>query len=240
MGPSIGGRFRVSPNEFMFRKISRLASGIRKRAVEVVLAALIAGGLVFGLAGAERVDAQAPAAAPAAAAPAGPKSSQQAYDAQTAASNPASAGPVQPIPFSHSLHAGQYQIDCLYCHTGTDKSRAAGVPSVELCMGCHAQFGGDLEGVQTLKKLWEEKQPVQWTQIYRLPEHVKFRHNRHVSAGVACQRCHGPIETMDKVYMTKDTIWWPWLLPSTKPEMGWCINCHRENQASQDCLTCHY
>jgi len=236
----------VSPNEFMFQKVSQmfqragavmlrrarsLASRVRRPVLEAGFAALIAAGLVFGLARPERVEAQAPA---------GPKSSQKAYDAQAAASDPATPGPLQPIPFSHALHAGEFKIECLYCHTGTDKSRMAGVPSVELCMGCHAQFGGDLEGVQTLKKLWDEKQPMEWTQIYRVPEHVKFRHNRHISAGVACQRCHGPVETMDKVYMTKDTIWWPWLLPSTKPEMGWCINCHRENQASQDCQTCHY
>ena len=74
----------------------------------------------------------------------------------------------------------------------------------------------------------------------RVPEHVQFKHNRHVAAGVACQTCHGPVEEMDKVEMTSDTIWWPWLLPTQKLEMGWCINCHRENQASTDCLTCHY
>jgi hypothetical protein len=163
-----------------------------------------------------------------------------AYDAQAKASDPATPGPLQPIPFSHALHAGQYQIQCLYCHTGTDKSRMAGVPSVELCMGCHAQFGQDLEGVQKLKAAWDAKKPIEWQQIHRLPEHVKFRHNRHVAAGVACQRCHGPVEKMDKVELTSDTIWWPWLLPSKKLEMGWCINCHRDNQAPQDCLTCHY
>lgn len=206
-----------------------------RRAVAVACATCLAVGLVFGLSGPEPVAAQAPAAAPS-----GPKSTQQAYDAQTAAADPSAPGPVQPIPFSHALHAGQYKIDCMYCHTGTDKSRMAGVPSVELCMGCHAQFGGDLEGVQTLKKLWDEQQPIPWVRIHRVPDHVKFRHNRHVQAGVACQRCHGPVETMDKVYLTPDTIWWPWLLPSKKLEMGWCIDCHRQNQASQDCLTCHY
>lgn len=203
---------------------------------KVALAAAVAAGIVFGLSGTDPVAAQAPAAA----APTGPKSSQQAYDAQTRAADPDAPGPVQPIPFSHALHAGQFQIQCLYCHTGTDKSRMAGVPSVELCMGCHAQFGQDLEGVQTLKKHWDEKKPVEWAQIHRVPEHVKFRHNRHVAAGVACQRCHGPVETMDKLALTADTIWWPWLLPSAKLEMGWCINCHRDNQASQDCLTCHH
>jgi hypothetical protein len=73
-----------------------------------------------------------------------------------------------------------------------------------------------------------------------VPEHVQFKHNRHVAADVPCQRCHGPVEEMDKVHFVSERIWWPWLLPSQKLEMGWCINCHRENQASQDCLTCHY
>jgi hypothetical protein len=209
--------------------------GLSRWAARVALASAVAAGLVLGLSGSEPVAAQAPAAAPS-----GPKSSDAAYEAQTLAADPNAPGPTQPIPFSHALHAGKFQIECLYCHTGTDKSRMAGVPSVELCMGCHAQFGQDMEGVQTLKKHWDEQTPIRWEQIHRVPEHVKFRHNRHVAAGVPCQRCHGPVETMDKVYLTNDTIWWPWLLPSAKLEMGWCIDCHRENQASQDCLTCHY
>lgn len=169
--------------------------------------------------------------------------------AQDAAGDAAAPGPLQPIPFSHAWHAGKYEIECLYCHTGTDRSAAAGVPSVELCMGCHSQFqyakdeeGNSLEpeGVKTLKQYWENKAPIPWQQIHRLPEHVQFRHNRHVAAGVECQTCHGPVETMDKVHLTSDTVWWPWLLPSKKLEMGWCIQCHRENEASQDCLLCHY
>ncbi len=160
-----------------------------------------------------------------------------------AAGDPEAPGLAQPIQFSHKHHAGLYQIDCLYCHSGTDRSRAAGVPSVELCMGCHAQFPAsydELEGIRTLKQYWQAREPIPWQQIHRLPEHVKFRHNRHVAAGVECQRCHGPVEAMDKVELTKDTVWWPWLLPAQKLEMGWCIQCHRENGASQDCLTCHH
>ncbi len=67
-----------------------------------------------------------------------------------------------------------------------------------------------------------------------------FSHNRHVWAGVTCQRCHGPVEEMDKLYSTPDTVWWPWLLPSKKLEMGWCVQCHRTETASQDCYSCHY
>lgn len=160
-----------------------------------------------------------------------------------AAEDPATPGPVQPIQFSHKHHAGEYQIDCQYCHSGTSESPSAGVPSVELCMGCHLQFPKEydqLEGIRTLKQHWEDKRSIEWEQIHRLPEHVQFQHRAHVSAGVDCQRCHGAVEEMDKVYLVEDTIWWPWGLPSHKLEMGWCIDCHRENGASQDCYACHY
>ena len=167
----------------------------------------------------------------------------EACRSYVAAEDPDTPGPLQPIPFSHKHHAGEYEIECLYCHSGTDRSRAAGVPSVEVCMGCHAQFApsyDEFEGIQRLKQHWEDQTPIEWEQIHRLPEHVKFRHNRHIQAGFDCQACHGAVEEMDKVYMTEDTHWWPWMLPTHKLEMGWCVNCHRENEASQDCYTCHY
>ncbi len=161
-----------------------------------------------------------------------------------AAQDPYTPGPLQPIPFSHKHHAGKFEIDCQYCHSGTDRSPSAGVPSVELCMGCHAQFPStydtEFEGIRVLKQHWDEKTPIEWEQIYRLPEHVQFRHNRHVRAGFDCQTCHGPVEEMDKIVMMEETHWWPWLLPTTSPEMGWCINCHRENDGPSDCYACHY
>ena len=151
-------------------------------------------------------------------------------------------GPIQPIPFSHKHHAGLFKIDCQYCHSGTDRSRAAGVPSVELCMGCHAQFPAEydqLEGIQILKQHWDEKRPIEWVQIHRLPEHVKFQHQAHVRAGFDCQTCHGPVEALDKLYLVPETRWWQYGLPTQKLEMGWCVMCHRDNGASQDCITCH-
>lgn len=192
-----------------------------------VLAAAAVAALLVALPGAGPVEAQAPP-------------SEEARRAQELAADPSAPGPLQPIPFSHALHAGSYQIDCLYCHTGTDRSRAAGVPAVEVCMGCHTQVGAGLEGVEKLKEYWERGEPIEWIQIHRLPEHVKFRHNRHVQAGVACQTCHGPVEEMHKLHLVPDTKWWIYGLPTKKLEMGWCIKCHRENGASQDCLTCHY
>jgi hypothetical protein len=172
-----------------------------------------------------------------------PWPTREACLSHAAAEDPETPGPLQPIQFSHKHHAGLYEIDCQYCHSGTDRSRAAGVPSVELCMGCHAQFPAsydELEGIQTLKEHWENEEPIEWVQIHRLPEYVKFQHRAHVRAGFECQQCHGAVEEMDKVALVEDTIWWPWGLPSAKLEMGWCIDCHRENGATQDCLACHY
>lgn len=174
---------------------------------------------------------------------ASPWPSRAACLSHRAAEDPSTPGPLQPIPFSHKHHAGLFQIDCQYCHTGTDRSRAAGVPSVQLCMGCHSQFPptyDELAGIRTLKQHWQDQQPIEWEQLYRLPEYVKFQHRAHIMAGVSCQTCHGPVEQMDKVFVTSDTVWWPWLLPASKPEMGWCIDCHRRNNATQDCYACHY
>jgi len=156
-------------------------------------------------------------------------------------------GPKQPIPFSHAHHAGKFQIPCLYCHTGTDRSPAAGMPSVEVCMGCHANFPqeyDELEGIRILKQHWADKTSIPWEQIHRLPEYVQFRHNRHIAAGFDCNTCHGsasePVQGADRLRLVPDTKWWFYGLPTHKLEMGWCVKCHRQNGASQDCLTCHY
>lgn len=152
-------------------------------------------------------------------------------------------GPKQPIPFSHKHHAGDFEIECQYCHSNTDASRMAGVPSVELCMGCHEQFPAEydsLEGIQILKDHWNKRETIPWVQIHRLPEHVKFQHQAHVRSGVECQTCHGPVEDLDKLYLVPDTKWWQYGLPTQKLEMGWCVMCHRDQGVTTDCLACHY
>ncbi len=167
----------------------------------------------------------------------------EACESHDAAWDPAAPGHDQPIPFSHKHHSTAFGIDCMYCHTGADRSSAAGVPSVELCMGCHAHFPAEydeLEGIQILKQHWESGKAIEWKQLHRLPEHVKFQHQAHLRAGFDCQSCHGQVETMDKLHVTPDTKFWQYGLPTQKLEMGWCVMCHRDNGASQDCLTCHY
>ena len=199
-----------------------------------------------------------------------PYPSRSACRSHELAWDDAAPGPRQPIPFSHAHHAGEFAIPCQYCHSGTDRSGVAGVPSVELCMGCHSQFSLDydqeFEGIRILKEHWghsytsengshalqprdpAKARPIEWLQIHRLPEHVQFQHNRHVAAGIDCNQCHGnlrqeepvKVEELHKLYLVPDTRWWKYGLPTQKLEMGWCIQCHRENEASQDCLTCHY
>ena len=111
-------------------------------------------------------------------------------------------GPVQPIFFSHVIHAGSMQIDCQYCHSErAARARSAGVPSVERCMGCHKIVAnqGNPE-VEKLKGYWERKEPIPWVRIFKLPEYAEFPHKPHVQAGLQCQTCHGRIEAMERVH----------------------------------------
>lgn len=151
--------------------------------------------------------------------------------------------PVQPIHYSHRIHAGENQIDCNYCHSSARKSKHSGIPSLNVCMNCHKSIGEVAEVTQQegikefgvdynaeIKKLYQavgwneetqaytgETKPVEWIRIHNLPDFAYFNHSQHVTvAGVECQTCHGPVEEMEILYQYS---------PLT---MGWCINCHRE------------
>ena len=150
--------------------------------------------------------------------------------------------PVQPIHYSHKIHAGANQIECKYCHSSARVSKHSGIPSLNVCMNCHkniADYNGeeDIENGYTkefytkeIKKLydavgWDEEnqaytgdtKPVKWVRIHNLPDFVYFNHAQHVQVGgIECQTCHGPVEEMEIMYQHS---------PLT---MGWCINCHRE------------
>lgn len=146
--------------------------------------------------------------------------------------------PVQPIKFSHQLHAGTNQIDCQYCHTGAFKSKSASIPSANVCMNCHnyvqatEKYNGEISPeIQKIyraldynpetQKYGPNKKPIEWIRIHKLPDFAYFNHSQHVKvAGIECQRCHGPIQTMEEVYQYS---------PLT---MKWCINCHRETEVN--------
>jgi len=149
--------------------------------------------------------------------------------------------PEQPIFYSHKVHAGINQINCLYCHAGAEKSKHAMIPSENICMNCHKSInsysgpelftaeGKKVDGTAEIHKLydyvgWDPEagkytkpgRPIEWTKIHNLPDHVYFNHSQHVVAGKQqCQTCHGAITEMDEVHQFADL------------SMGWCINCHR-------------
>lgn len=179
--------------------------------------------------------------------------------------------PVQPIAYSHRVHAGEFAIPCLYCHSGAERSRTAGIPPASVCMNCHQSVTASLVAVRDEERRAKDEgraprpvvspqlallyaaqgldaelkpvpgapsQPIRWVRVHGLPDFVAFDHRPHVASGLECQRCHGPIESMDRVRQFSDLT------------MGWCVGCHREAgaapprgrpvQPSLDCVTCHY
>jgi len=135
--------------------------------------------------------------------------------------------PIQPIAFSHKVHAGDYQIACEYCHAYVRRSPVAGVPSVQQCIGCHKITAVNKPEVLELRGYWERQESIPWIKVHELPDFVIFTHKRHVLKGIACQTCHGPVETMEQVQQVASL------------EMGWCVSCHKERQATLECLDCH-
>jgi hypothetical protein len=146
--------------------------------------------------------------------------------------------PAQPIPFSHRLHAGTMQIPCQYCHSGAARSRIAGVPAVETCMNCHQVTKVDSPAIVRLTQVYKSGQPLVWQRIHKLPDYVFFDHRPHVSAGIACQTCHGEVQTMDVVTQHMSM------------RMSNCLGCHRDphaalpagspiQRAAENCAACH-
>lgn len=152
--------------------------------------------------------------------------------------------PIQPIAFSHKIHAGDNKIDCQYCHSSAKHSKTSGIPSVNVCMNCHkniSEVADDTKVVmddhtlvkadldKEIAKIYEaagwdadkleytgNTKPVKWVRVHNLPDFAYFNHSQHVTVGgVACQKCHGPVEEMEEVYQYS---------PLT---MGWCIDCHK-------------
>lgn len=143
--------------------------------------------------------------------------------------------PKQPIAFSHKIHAGQYEIDCKYCHTGALKGKQANIPSPNICMNCHTQIRtGTNTGEGEIAKIYSaigydvttstytgKQKPIEWVRIHNLPDFAYFNHSQHVNVGgIECQTCHGPIQEMDVVKQFS-------LLT-----MGWCIDCHRKTEVN--------
>jgi hypothetical protein len=151
--------------------------------------------------------------------------------------------PEQPIAFSHKIHAGDNEIECMYCHTQARRSISAGVPSVSKCMGCHNEIATRRPQIRKLMDYWENKEPIPWIKVHDLPDFVHFTHKRHVLAGIECQTCHGPVETMDVISLATagsltEAVG---LNGGSAMRMGTCLTCHKQHEVENglDCLTCH-
>jgi hypothetical protein len=146
--------------------------------------------------------------------------------------------PVQPIAFSHKLHAGTMQIDCQYCHTAAAVSPHATVPALSVCMNCHAVARKNRPEISKLTKYYEEGVALPWKRIHKVPDYAYFNHSSHVNKGIACVNCHGVVENMDVVTQVSQFT------------MAACLDCHRNaperlssvvgiKKGPDNCSTCH-
>ncbi|HTJ78818.1 MAG TPA: cytochrome c3 family protein [Rariglobus sp.] len=126
--------------------------------------------------------------------------------------------PVQPVPFSHALHAGQLGLDCRYCHSNVEKSGFSNVPTSQTCMNCHNQIKTDSPLLAPVRESYASGDPVPWVKIHIAPDYVYFNHSVHIARGVSCVYCHGKINEMDVVHQDKSLT------------MSFCLECHRAPQ----------
>lgn len=124
--------------------------------------------------------------------------------------------PVQPIAYSHKLHAGELGIDCRYCHAQVEVSTVATVPPTKVCMNCHNVILRDSLALEPLRESMSTGNPIRWVRVHNVPDYAYFDHSAHVGAGVGCSSCHGRIDEMEVVQQA---------MPLS---MGWCLECHRD------------
>ncbi|MDX2093320.1 MAG: cytochrome c3 family protein [Kofleriaceae bacterium] len=144
---------------------------------------------------------------------------------------------IQPVAFDHRHHVRDDGIDCLYCHPDAERSSSAGLPTTELCMGCHGQVWSESPLLAPVRISWETGASIPWRRVNAVPGFVYFHHGVHVRGGVACARCHGEVENMARVARHA---------PLT---MEWCLDCHRDPPDRPDqgrritplttCSACH-
>ncbi len=144
-------------------------------------------------------------------------------------------GPRQPVFFRHDIHAGQYKIQCQYCHYSVAVSSEPGIPSMQTCMGCHTVIAGSDSShkveIKKVRDAWAQKQPIEWVRVHFVARHAHFPHMRHIKVlgPNACQTCHGDVARMPQVYKVNNVN-----------NMGFCITCHLERHVTRDCSACHY
>lgn len=123
--------------------------------------------------------------------------------------------PLQPVPYSHKLHAGLLGMDCRYCHQEVERGPHAAIPTNQTCMNCHSVIKLDSDVLEPVREGFKTGKPVKWVKVHLLPDYAYFNHAAHLHAGVGCVSCHGRIDQMEIVRQVKPL------------SMGWCLECHR-------------
>jgi hypothetical protein len=126
----------------------------------------------------------------------------------------------QPVEFDHRHHVSDDHIDCLYCHSGAETSRAAGVPATEVCMGCHAQIWDNSPLLENVRRSYFSGEPLPWNRVHDLGDFAYFDHAVHVQRGLGCVACHGRVDQMARVEK---------IAPLS---MQWCLDCHRRYETA--------
>ncbi len=124
--------------------------------------------------------------------------------------------PIQPVGFSHAIHADQLGMDCRYCHDGVEKSWYSNIPAASTCLNCHNTVLSTDPKLELVRESGRTGKPIPWVQVHKTPDYVYFNHSVHVNRGVSCVHCHGPVNKMDEVRHAKPL------------SMAFCLDCHRE------------
>jgi hypothetical protein len=122
----------------------------------------------------------------------------------------------QPVQFDHRHHTQDDGIECRYCHGAAERTAYAGVPSTEVCAGCHSQVWNQSAMLEPVRRSYFSGRPIPWNRVHRLPDYVYFNHAIHVKEGIGCVTCHGRVDRMALVEQVSTL------------QMGWCLDCHRD------------
>ncbi len=156
--------------------------------------------------------------------------------------------PIQPIHFSHKVHAGDNKVECKYCHSSARVSKTSGIPSLNVCMNCHKsiyEYKGTADGpsqedlangytnefyTKEIKKLYKavgwNEDDQKYTGESQAVEWVRVHNlpdfayfNHSQHVSVAGIECQTCHGPVEEMEVVSQ------FAPLT---MGWCVNCHRE------------
>ena len=135
----------------------------------------------------------------------------------------------QPIPFPHKIHI-EKQAMCTDCHETVERGPVAGIPSVKTCMICHSQIATDRPLIKQVTSYSDKGVEIPWQRVYGFTReaHVRLNHAPHIRASVDCAACHGDVAKQSVAERVVDH------------NMGFCVKCHEQKNAPNECLTCHY